>query len=93
MFGRRRKNVGEVGVSVVLVPEVKAVASAASFPRDRDGAVIFMDDVVEYSGARHRVVAMSHKDKVVVRPCGQKSGGRWVRSSRVSVVERVLGDR
>lgn len=57
-------------------------------PRDRDGAIIALDDLVSYRGLTMQVVAMSHRQKLVVREPGRRRGGIWVPSSSCSIVRR-----
>lgn len=84
----------ELPVNVVLVPEVAAYASAASFPFDSNGTIIFLDDMVELNGEEYQVVAMSHRNHIVIRkPASRRSGGKWVQSRRVTVTKHVLGVR
>lgn len=81
-------------VSVVLVPEVAAYASAASFPVDANGNLVFLDDTVEYRGKQFQVVCMSHRNHIVIRqPNTGRSGGKWVSSRDVTVTKHVLGVR
>lgn len=80
-------------VYVVLVPEVAAYASAASFPVDSAGKLVFLNDTVEHEGSEYQVVAMSHRNKVVIRPKGQTYGGKWVKAGSVRVTRHVLGVR
>ncbi len=57
-----------------------------SHPRDAHGRIVFLDDEVVHRGRVLRVVAMSHKGKIVVRdPRSQGSGGKWVPASTVVV--------
>lgn len=94
MFGINKKGAEvEQPVSVVLVPEVAAYASASSFPVDAAGQLVFLNDTVEHDGGEYQVVAMSHRNKVVIRPAGQSYGGRWVRARDVRVTKHVLGVR
>lgn len=94
MFGFGKKQaVQELPVSVVLVPEVQAIGSTVSFPVDSQGLIIFLNDTVEYANSEYQVVAMSHRNKVVIRKHGETSGGRWVKASSVTLVRRVLGER
>lgn len=95
MFGTKKK-AEEVKqpVSVVLVPEVAAYASAASFPVDSNGNLVFLDDTVEYHGEQFQVVCMSHRNHIVIRePNAGGSGGKWVPSRDVTVTKHVLGVR
>lgn len=57
-------------------------------PRDRAGAIIALDDLVSYRGLTMQVVAMSHRQKVVVREPGRHRGGIWVPSCACSIVRR-----
>lgn len=57
-------------------------------PRDRAGAIIALDDLVSYRGLTWQVVAMSHRQKVVVREPGRHRGGIWVPSCACSIVRR-----
>lgn len=95
MFGTKKKAVEvKQPVSVVLVPEVMAYASAASFPVDSTGQLIFLDDMVEWRGEQFQVVAMSHRNHIVVRkPDAGGSGGKWVSARNVTVTKHVLGVR
>lgn len=95
MFGTKKKGVDiKQPVSVVLVPEVAAYASAASFPVDSTGQIVFLDDTVEYDGEQFQVVAMSHRNHIVIRPHDSDgSGGKWVSSRKVTVTKHVLGVR
>lgn len=52
----------------------------ATLPRDSAGVTLFPDDTVTYRGKPYEVVAMSHRQKVVIRRHGSTSGGRWVPS-------------
>ena len=89
MFGIKKKGAEiKQPVYVVLVPEVAAYASAASFPVDSAGKLVFLNDTVEF-----QVVAMSHRNKVVIRPKGQTYGGKWVKAGSVRVTRHVLGVR
>lgn len=56
-----------------------------SNPRDAQGRILALDDVVLYRDARYRVVAMSHHGKVSIRHVAVKSGGgaRWVHADSV----------
>lgn len=65
--------------------ERELLRSLASHPRDVNGNLVFLDDVVTYNGLSYDVVAMSHKNKVVVRHPSQHRGGRWVDASKVEV--------
>lgn len=94
MFGIKKKEPSrKQPVSVVLVPEVEAYASALSFPTDSEGNLVFLNDTVEYEGDEYQVVAMSHRNKIVIRPEGQTFGGKWVKAGRVRVKRHVLGIR
>lgn len=91
MFGFKKKI--KQPVSIVIVPEVAAYASASSFPVDVTGTLVFLNDMVEYEGSEYQVVAMSHRNKVVIRPKGQTYGGKWVKAGSVLVTRHVLGVR
>jgi dUTP pyrophosphatase len=92
MFGIKKKGAEiKQPVYVVLVPEVAAYASAASFPVDSAGKLVFLNDTVEHEGSEYQVVAMSHRNKVVIRPKGQTYGGKWVKAGSVRVTRHVLG--
>ena len=95
MFGIKKKcEEIKQPVSVVLVPEVAAYASAASFPVDSAGNIVFLDDTVEWRGKQWQVVAMSHRNHIVIRePNVGGSGGRWVSARNVKVTKHVLGVR
>lgn len=94
MFGfAKQKEEIKQPVSVVLVPEVAAYASAASFPVDCEGSLVFLNDTVEHDGCEYQVVAMSHRNKVVIRRAGQVNGGKWVKAGSVRVTRHVLGVR
>lgn len=95
MFGIKKKTEEiKQHVSVVLVPEVAAYASAASFPVDSKGNLVFLDDTVEYHGGHFQVVCMSHRNHIVIRePNADGSGGKWVPSRDVTVTKHVLGVR
>lgn len=94
MFGIKKKGAEiKQPVYVVLVPEVAAYASAASFPVDAVGKLVFLNDTVEHEGSEYQVVAMSHRNKVVIRPNGQTYGGKWVKAGSVRVTRHVLGVR
>ena len=47
--------------------ERELARSLSTHPRDVNGEIVFLDDVVIYNGLSYDVVAMSHKNKVVVR--------------------------
>ena len=55
----------------------------ATLPRDSAGVALFLDDTVSYRGKPYEVVAMSHRQKVVIRRHGARGGGRWVPSRLV----------
>ena len=95
MFGIKKESEEiKQPVSVVLVPEVAAYASASSFPVDAEGNLVFLDDSVEYDGEQFQVVAMSHRNHIVIRkPNAGGSGGKWVSARKVVVVKHVLGVR
>lgn len=59
-----------------------------SNPRDDQGRVLALDDVVLYNGARYRVVAMSHRGKVSIRHVSMHGGcgARWVPADCVSFI-------
>ena len=83
MFGIKKKGAEiKQPVYVVLVPEVAAYASAASFPVDSAGKLVFLNDTVEHEGS-----------EVVIRPKGQTYGGKWVKAGSVRVTRHVLGVR
>ena len=65
--------------------ELELARSLSTHPRDVNGEIVFLDDVVIYNGLSYDVVAMSHKNKVVVRHPSQHRGGRWVDASKVEV--------
>lgn len=46
------------------------------------------DDLVSYRGTLLQVVAMSHKQKVVLRTPGKKKGGFWVAACNCTLVKR-----
>ena len=48
---------------------------------------------MEHEGGEYQVVAMSHRNKVVIRPKGQTYGGKWVKAGSVRVTRHVLGVR
>lgn len=53
MFGIKKKGAEiKQPVYVVLVPEVAAYASAASFPVDSAGKLVFLNDTVEHEGGK-----------------------------------------
>ena len=54
--------------------------SLDTHPHDSAGRVITLDDLVSYRGRILQVVAMSHKQKVVLREVGKTTGGFWVAS-------------
>ena len=58
-------------VYVVLVPEVAAYASALRSRSIRRVSLVFLNDTVEHEGGEYQVVAMSHRNKAVIRPKGQ----------------------
>lgn len=91
MFGIKKKV--KQPVSIVFVPEIAAYASAASFPVDSTGTLVFLNDTVEHEVSEYQVVAMSHRNKVVIRPKGQTYGGKWVKAGSVRVTRHVLGVR
>lgn len=87
-------DIREIPVSVVLVPEVEAYATASSFPTDSQGNLVFLNDEVERNGKLYQVVAMSHRNKIVIRPLGAKGvRGTWVKAGDVTVTNHVLGVR
>lgn len=54
MFGIKKKGAEiKQPVYVVLVPEVAAYASAASFPVDSAGKLVFLNDTVEHEGSEY----------------------------------------
>ena len=57
-----------------------------SNPRDKNGRMLALDDVVLYKGADYRVVAMSHRGKVSIRHGSMHggSGARWVPADHVT---------
>ena len=57
-------------------------------PVDSKGSLIALDDLVFYHGTLLQVVAMSHKQKVVLRTPGKKKGGFWVASHNCTLVKR-----
>lgn len=57
-------------------------------PRDSEGSLIALDDLVSHGRDVLQVVAMSHKGKVVVRKRGTDRGGRWVKASECTIVKR-----
>lgn len=57
-------------------------------PVDSEGSLIALDDLVSYRGAALQVVAMSHKQKVVLRTPGTTRGGFWVASRNCTLVKR-----
>lgn len=62
----------------------RIVPEGASWPRYRDGGPAVMDgEAWTNDGRRMRVVAVSHRGKVAVRPWGAKggSGARWMPAS------------
>lgn len=68
----------------------RIVPEGASWPRYRDGGPAVMDgEAWTNDGRRMRVVAVSHRGKVAVRPWGAKggSGARWMPASS------LLGER
>ena len=56
------------------------------FPPDVDGEPCLLDDIVWYRGAKHIVVAISHKGKIAIRHINRKDGkgAFWVKSIHVS---------
>lgn len=65
--------------------ERELLRSLSTHPRDVNGELVFLDDVVTYNGLSYDVVAMSHKNKVVVRHPSQHRGGKWVNAREVEV--------
>lgn len=57
-------------------------------PVDSEGSLIALDDLVSYRGTLLQVVAMSRKQKVVLRTPGKKKGGFWVASHNCTLVKR-----
>lgn len=57
-------------------------------PVDSEGSLIALDDLVSYRGTLLQVVAMSHKQKVVLRTPGKTKGGFWVASHNCTLVKR-----
>lgn len=64
----------------------RALPEGMRLPRDRDGEAIDPTGPVYLDGEPMRIVAMSHRGKLCLRPWGSASrnGGRWVPSSKVS---------
>lgn len=68
---------------------LKGVADGSDTqPVDSEGSLIALDDLVSYRGTLLQVVAMSHKQKVVLRTPGKKKGGFWVASHNCTLVKR-----
>lgn len=57
-------------------------------PVDSEGSLIALDDLVSYRGSLLQVVAMSHKQKVVLRRPGKNKGGFWVSARNCTLVKR-----
>lgn len=66
--------------------EGRALPEGMILPRDRHGETIDPTGPVYLDGEPMRVVAMSHRGKLCLRPWGSASrkGGRWVPGSKVS---------
>lgn len=60
---------------------------------ESDNWLVFLNDTVEHEGSEFQVVAMSHRNKVVIRPKDQTYGGKWVKAGSVRVTRHVLGVR
>lgn len=71
----------------------RGIRQRASFPVDSAGKLVFLNDTVEHEGSEFQVVAMSHRNKVVIRPKDQTYGGKWVKAGSVRVTRHVLGVR
>ena len=58
-----------------------------TWPKDRNGKSIKPNDPVHINGDKMRIVAISHKDKLCIRPWEKVNGdgGFWVKSSEVSL--------
>lgn len=65
--------------------EADCPEAVRSNPRDSKGAILALDDVVIFNGARYRLVAMSHRGKVAIRHLSITSGNgaKWVPASLV----------
>lgn len=57
-------------------------------PKDSQGSLIALDDLVSFGGKVWQVVAMSHKGKVVLRKVGKTSGGFWRNAEECEIVKR-----
>lgn len=57
-------------------------------PVDSEGSLIALDDLVSYRGSLLQVVAMSHRQKVMLRTPGKKKGGFWVSAHNYTLVKR-----
>lgn len=66
--------------------EDRALPVGMCLPRDRAGESIDPTEPVYLDGEPMRIVAMSHRGKLCLRPWGSASrkGGRWVPGSKVS---------
>lgn len=65
----------------------RELPEGASMPLDADGEPCLLDDAVWHKGAKHAVVAVSHKGKVCIRDWDTRDSGvgaKWVKAERVT---------
>lgn len=67
--------------------EQATLPQGCTWPKDRNGKSIKPNDPVRINGEKMRIVAISHKDKLCIRPWEKENGdgGFWVKSSEVSL--------
>lgn len=67
--------------------EQAALPQGCEWPKDRNGKSIKPNDPVNIYGEKMRIVAISHKDRLCIRPWEKANGGGgfWVKSSEVSL--------
>lgn len=70
---------GELIVSAVLCD---------AWPKDKTGAPLLLDDVVEYRGDLYEVVGLSRRRKAVIRKLDACDGSKWASSRALTVVKR-----
>lgn len=67
--------------------EQATLPQGCEWPKDRNGKSIKPNDPVNIYGEKMRIVAISHKDRLCIRPWEKANGGGgfWVKSSEVSL--------
>lgn len=67
--------------------EQATLPQGCEWPKDRNGKSIKPNDPVHIYGEKMRIVAISHKDRLCIRPWEKANGGGgfWVKSSEVSL--------